>query len=250
MGVIRFLVGILFLIILFSFFILFTKFTSQFFTGPVGLFFGFVLAIGSFILIIYFLASIADLYWSKKKVISNNVKSSALVNFLIGINILQKNEKFEEWKNLNIGELNTIAEKCDMPLDDFFGLSLFDNDFLGNFNKNIELNLLIEDFMKNSSFEVFKDSDAFSGFDMVNNFNNLNEFVDFSMLNNSYESIDFGIDEFRISINPATGLPIFGDSGIDVGGNPDGINLSDTHDSMSNIHDYHSSNFDNFNDRF
>ena len=60
MGVIRFLVGILFLIILFSFFILFTKFTSQFFTGPVGLFFGFVLAIGSFILIIYFLASISS----------------------------------------------------------------------------------------------------------------------------------------------------------------------------------------------
>ncbi len=70
------------------------------------------------------------------------------------------------------------------------------------------------------------------------------EFDDFA------KPIDHGFDDGFVYINPATGLLILdGPGGIDVGGNPDGIDLHDMlhDDSMSHLNDHddwHRSSFD------
>lgn len=234
----RFLATIIFLLIFLLFSILFMKFTNPFVSG--------ILSMGCLLIIIYTLGKIGDFYWSKKKIkATNEVRNSILINFLIGMHFLQKNENFEEWKNTHIDKLSVISEKCNTPLDDFLNLSSLDHDFLNNFNKDIELKLLIEDFIHNSSFDLFNDLNTF---DYDSNFNNLYDFIDYYSLNNSNFNEYIGNE---ISINTATGLPIIGNSGIDVGGNPDGVDLLhhsfDDHNIMNNTHDYGSSSFDDFN---
>lgn len=209
----------------------------DFFTLLVSM--GFLLLV-FMVFLIYLFNKLSSLYSQKNTSMANLIEKNRVVsfeknknvvnqttkilNFLLAMNFLKDMDDFEEWKNLNLVELENIFTHINVSMDDFFSISSLEDIDLKSVQANTDVNkvnLLIEDFTHNNHdvFSIFNDK--------------LNGYGSDYVTGGSYDTL------YRI--NPATGLPMMRGSAVDVAGNPMGMDLNDSFSSGIN---------DSFNDRF
>lgn len=121
------------------------------------------------------------------------LKKMTISKFFLGLGLFSQTDEFDHWKNSNLDLLNQLSDELDLSLDELIKFSLVDDN--DNFISKMEDDNFISSTY--SSINIFASDDLFNSF-------------------TSY-----------IDINPATGLPIIGNSGVDVGGNPYGLDLND-----------------------